>query len=147
MSLSRNLTRHIGESSETFHPLLPWTPRRASLNSVNEIDYFTRCAQLGLPLLINRLHFILISFVVKCVYNSFNVNISNFIQINTRHTDTVKFHNQSSRTNAFHHLLFIRFPRIWDSLHVDVKDQIIFGYKPFINVLRKHILTPGVSIL
>ena len=51
-----------------------------------------------------------------------------------------------SRTNAFHHSLFIRFPRIWDSLPVDVKDQMIFGYKPFINALRKHILTPGVSI-
>ena len=121
-------------------------PRRASLNSVNEIDYFTRCAQLGLPLLINRLHFLSISFVVKCLYNSFDVNISNYIQINTRHTDTVKFHHQSSRTNAFHHSLFIRFPRIWDSLPVDVKNQIIVGYKPFINALRKHLLTPGVSI-
>ena len=94
-------------------------PRRTSLNSVNEIDYFTRCAQLGLPLLINRLHFLSISFVVKCLYNSFDVNISNCIQINTRHTDTVKLHHQSSRTNAFHHSLFIRFP-------VYVKDQIIF---------------------
>ena len=26
----------------------------------------------------------------------------------------------------------VRFPRIWDSLPVDVKDQIIFGDKPFI---------------
>ena len=123
-------------------------PRRASLNSVNEIDYFTRCAQIGCPLLINRLHFLSISFVVKCLYNSFDVNISNYmyIQINTRHTDTVKCHHQSSRTNAFHHSLFIRFPRIWDSLPVDVKDQIIFGYKQFINALRKHLLTPGVSI-
>ena len=121
-------------------------PRRASLNSVNEIDCFTRCAQLGLPLLINRLHFLSISFVGKCLYNSFDVNISNYIQINTRHTDTVKFHHQSSRTNAFHHSLFIRFPRIWDSLPVDVKDQIIVGYKPFLNALREHILTHGVSI-
>ena len=32
------------------------------------------------------------------------------------------------------------------NLPVDVKDQIILGYKPFINALRKHILTPGVSI-
>ena len=118
-------------------------PRRASLNSENEIDYFTRCAQLGLPLLINRFHFLSISFVVKCLYNSFDVNISNYIQINTRHIDTVKFNYQSSRTNAFHHSLFIRFPRIWDSLP---KAQIIFGYKPFINALRKHLLTPGVSI-
>ena len=66
--------------------------------------------------------------------------------MHVRHTDTVKFHHQSSRTNAFRHSLCIRFPRIWDSLPVDVKDQIIVGYKPFINALRKHLLTPGVSI-
>ena len=133
MSLSRNPTRQ-----RRFTRSCLGLPRRASLNSVNIIDCFTRCAQLGLPLLINRLYFLSISFVVKCLYNSFDVNISNYIQINTRHTDTVKFHHQSSRTNAFHHSLFIRFPRIWD--------QIIFGYKPFINALRKYILTPGVSI-
>ena len=48
--------------------------------------------------------------------------------------------------NAFHHSLFISFPRMWDSLPVDVKDQIILGYKPFINALRKHLSTPGVNI-
>ena len=52
---------------------------------------------------------LLILFVVKCLYNSFDVNISNYIQINTRHTDTIKFHHQSSRTDAFHYSLFIRF--------------------------------------
>ena len=38
------------------------------------------------------------------------------------------------------------FPRIWDSLPVDVKDQIIFGYKQFINALRKHFYKTSIAL-
>ena len=59
-------------------------PKRARPNN-------TRCKKLGIPLLINRLHFLSISFVVKCLYNKIDASIHSFVTINSRHCDSVKF--------------------------------------------------------
>ena len=91
-------------------------PRRSTINPDNEISYPTRCIQLGLPFLLNRIHFLSISFVIKCLYNCFDINVHRYIKVNTRHVETVKFHHQRSIINALHHSLFYRFPRLWEGL-------------------------------
>ena len=120
-------------------------PRRALINHDNDIAYSDRCIQLGLPFLNNRLHFLSLMFVVKCLYNNFDVPINDCIGINSRHVNTVKFHHLRARTNAAHHSLIHRFPRLWEALPLSVKDTVVFGLSQFNNSLRDHLLTPGIQ--
>ena len=62
----------------------------------------------------------LISFVIKCLYNCFDIDVHRCIKVDTRHVETVKFHHQRSRGNALHHSLFYRFPRLWEGLPLNV---------------------------
>ena len=113
-------------------------PRRALFNSDREMCYTDRCFQLGLPLLNNRIHFLAILFVVKCLHNKFDLPIDNVVVVNP-----VKFQHQRARTNAAHHSLFNRFPRLWDALPSEVKDAIVFSLSTFTKLLRDHLLVPG----
>ena len=90
--------RHaVGKKIACIHGL-----RSEGVNSDNEISYPARCIQLGLPFLLNRIHFLSISFVIKCLCNCFDIDVHRYIKVNTRHVETVKFHHQRSRTNALH---------------------------------------------
>ena len=118
-------------------------PRRALFNSDREMCYTDRCFQLGLPLLNNRIHFLAILFVVKCLHNKFDLPIDNIVVVNPRRSNVVKFQHQRARTNAAHHSLFNRFPRLWDALPSEVKDAIVFSLSSFTKLLRDHLLVPG----
>ena len=85
-------------------------------------------------------------FVVKCLYNKFDIPIGDYLVVNSRHTDSVKFHHQRARANAAHHSLFHRFPRLWESLPRCVTDTLVFGLSSFMNSLRKHLLMPGSRV-
>ena len=121
-------------------------PRRVLIDSVNEIEYSDRCVKLGLPLLINRVHFLSITFVIKCLYNKFDIDTDTLIPINCRHIESVKFVHHRARSNAAHHSLFHRFPRLWDELPACIKDTIIHSLSSFTNSLRNHLLVPGEEV-
>ena len=121
--------------------------RRITNNRDNEIDYNDRCIRLDLPILNNRLHFLSVVFVVKCLYNKFDIPIGDYRAVNPRLTDSsVTFHHQRARAIAAHHSLFHRFPRLWESLPRCVKDTLVLGSSSFINSLRKHLLMPGSRV-
>ena len=65
-------------------------PRKALINSNSEIVYSDRCVKLGLPFLNNRIYFLSIVFVIKCLYNIFDIPID-LIPVNRRHTEVIKF--------------------------------------------------------
>ena len=108
-------------------------PRRALCNSDREMCYTDRCFQLGLPLLNNRIHFLAILFVVKCLHNKFDLHIDNIVVVNPRHSNVVKCQHQRARTNAAHHSLFNRFPRLWDALPLEVKYAIVLALVRLLN--------------
>ena len=114
-------------------------PRRhIHINNKDNIEYSERCTRLGLPLLMNRLEFLSISFAAKCLCRKFDIPILNYLALNTRHLNTVKFWHLQSRTNAFYQSLFVRFPRIWDSLVLNTRNSILYDITPFLTNLRKH---------
>ena len=76
--------------------------------------------------------------------NKFDIPID-LIPVNRRHTEVVKFCHQMARSNAAHHYLFYRFPRLWEVRPADLKDTVIYGLSLFINSLRKHLLVPGLG--
>ena len=102
--------------------------------------YTDRCFQLGLPLLNNRINFLAILFVVKCLHNKFDLPIDNIVVVNPRHSNVVKFQHQRARTNAAHHSLF---NRLWDALTSEVKDAIVFSLSSFTKLRRDNLLVPG----
>ena len=112
-------------------------PRRhiANGNSSN-MEYSVRCTKLGLPSLLNRLNFLSVVFVAKCLYNKFDLTLDGIVKLNPRHTEQVKFVHHASRTVALHESLFVRFPRLWDSLPNDVTESILLSLNLFTSKLR-----------
>ena len=111
--------------------------KQISILNKNNIEYSERCTRLGLPFMMNRLYFRSISFIAKCLYLKFDLPILNFISINARHSDTLKFCHVHSRTNAFHQSLYVKFPRMWDSLDPDTRNSLLFSLTSFLARLRK----------
>ena len=66
-----------------------------------ELTYQFRLEKLGLSSLENRFHFLAIAFVSKCLYRVYDVDPFVYVRINTRHTDTIKFHHNFGRTDCF----------------------------------------------
>ena len=99
-----------------------------------------RLSILHLPPLYNRLVFLTVSFIIKCLYR-YNSIPTTFLPVpNTRKTETLLFKHQYSRTNCLKFSSFIFFPRIYESLPRDLRDLCLEpSYKPFINSLRDHL--------
>ena len=91
-------------------------------------------------------YFLSITFVIKCLYNKFDINTDTVIPINCIHIESVKFVHHRARSNAAHHSLFHRFPRLWDELPACIKYTIIHSLSSFTNSLRNHLLVPGEEV-
>ena len=75
----------------------------------------------------------------------FDIPSIDLIPVNRRHTEVIKFTHQMARSNAAHHSLFYRFPRLWEVLPTDVKETVIYSLSLFVNSFRKHLLVPGLG--
>ena len=76
MSVPSHPPGNFRKSSKAFHSVFSWTTKtRSTINSDNEISYPARCIQLGLPFLLNRINFLSISFVIKYLYNCFDIDV------------------------------------------------------------------------
>ena len=96
-------------------------------------EFTDRLNFLNLPTIEQRLKFLSIIFIVKCLYNLNDFNIFDFIEINSRHLETVSFKHKFARTNAFKNSLFINFPRLWQSISPEIRMLILDGFNCFKN--------------
>ena len=105
-----------------------------------EIPYETRLQRLKLSSLENRFTHIAISFVSKCLYGVYDVDPFDYISINTRHTDILKFRHTYARTDCFKNTIFNRFPVYFDRLPLHVRERLLFSLPSFLNN-SKHYFT------
>lgn len=103
-----------------------------------ELPYNERLQRLGLTSLENRYNYFAIAYVAKCLYRVYDVDPFNFIPINARHSDTLKFHHTYARTDAFKFTVFNRFPVYFDSLPSHVRDQLLTSLPGFVRGIKKH---------
>ena len=93
-----------------------------------ELQYGSRLQQLDLVSLRDRFTYLAISFVSKCLYHGrYDVDPFNYITVNSRHADTLKFSHSYARTDCFKFTVFNRFPAYFDQLPSDLRDQLLFA--------------------
>ena len=109
-------------------------------NIATLLSYEERLKKINLPPLYNRLIYLSVSFVVKCLYKHNNIPSSFLPQPNNRKTDVLLFKHQYNRTNCAKFSLFSLFPRFVNSLPCDLRDLCLEpSCKCFLNALRDHL--------
>ena len=103
-----------------------------------ELQYETRLQRLGLSSLANRYSYLAISYPTKCLYGVYDVDPFNYISINARHADTLKFHHTYARTDCFKYTVFNRFPVNYDNLPSNVRDKVLISLPCFLSSLKTH---------
>ena len=54
-----------------------------------------------------------------------------YVRINTRHTDTIKFHHNFGRTDCFKYNVYTRFPVQFQSLPRHIRDKLTISLSSF----------------
>ena len=76
--------------------------------------------------LCNRYTYLVISFVSKCLYGKYDMDPFEYISLNSRHKNTLKFCHTYARTESFEYTVFNRFPAYFDQLPQDLRNQLFF---------------------
>ena len=103
-----------------------------------ELTYQFRLEKLGLSSLENRFHYLAIAFVSKCIYRVYDVDPFVYVRINTRHTDTIKFHHNFGRTDCFKYNVYTRFPVQFQSLPRHIRDKLTISLSSFLSNCKLH---------
>ena len=103
-----------------------------------ELTYQFRLEKLGLSSLENRFHYLAIAFVSKCIYRVYDVDPFVYVRINTRHTDTIKFHHNFGRTDCFKYNVYTRFPVQFQSLPRHIRDKLTISLSSFLSNCELH---------
>ena len=102
-----------------------------------ELEYSVRLEKL-LMSLCNRYTYLAISFVSKCLYGKYDVDPFEYISLNSRLKNTLKFCHTYARTESFKYVVFNRFPVYFDQLPQDLRDQLLFSISGFLMNTKKH---------
>ena len=83
-----------------------------------------------MSLMCNRYTYLAISFVSKCLHGKYDVDPFEYISLNSRYKNTLKFGHTYARTDSFKYTVFKRFPAYFDHLPQDLRDQLfsILGF-------------------
>jgi hypothetical protein len=103
-----------------------------------ELEYKYRLEMLDLTSMHNRYNQLAISFVAKCLYGKYDIDPFQFISINSRHLDSLKFTHNYARTDSFKYTVFNRFPVFFDQLPPDLRDQLLFNISGFLVNCKGH---------
>ena len=71
-----------------------------------ELEYSVRHEKLNLMSLCNRYTYLAISFVSKCLYGKYDMDPFEYISLNSRHKNTLKFCHIYAWTESFKHTVF-----------------------------------------
>jgi predicted component of type VI protein secretion system len=107
-----------------------------------EMSYEERLRSLRWASLEDRRDQILLKFTFKCLSNVTDCEaVKENIQINQRHSDIMTFNHLSACTNSLHNSFINRFPRIWSTLPLSVKDSALLdSFQTFSLKLRNHFI-------
>ena len=103
-----------------------------------KLEYSVCLEKLNLMSLCNRYTYLAISFVSKCLYGKYDVDPFEYISLNSRHKNTLKFCHTYARTESFKYTVFNRFPAYFDQLPQDLRDQLLFSISGFLMNTKKH---------
>jgi hypothetical protein len=103
-----------------------------------ELSYQTRLQKLDLTSLENRFQYLAIAFSSKCLYNVYDINPFDYISINIRHTQTLKFHHNYARTDCLKYNVFNRFPVNFENLPANVRDKLLVSLQGFLSNCKQH---------
>ena len=106
-----------------------------------ELEYGVRLKKLGLMSVCNRYNYLAISFIAKCFYCKHDIDPLEYISINSRHSNSLKFSHSYARTDSFKYTVFNRFPVYFDQLPPSLNDQFLFSISNFLDNLKKHFRT------
>ena len=101
-----------------------------------ELEYSVRLE--NLMSLCNRYTYLAISFVSKCLYGKYDLDPFEYISLNSRHKNTLKFCHTYARTESCKYTVFNRFPAYFDQLPQDLPDQLLFSISGFLMNTKKH---------
>ena len=103
-----------------------------------ELEYSVHLERLNLMSLCNRYTYLAISFVSKCLYGKYDVDPYEYILLNSRHKNTLKFCYTYVKTDSFKYNVFNTFPAYFDQLFQDLCDQPLFSTSGFLMNTKKH---------
>ena len=103
-----------------------------------ELRYGVRLEKLNLMSLYHRYIYLAIAFVCKCLHGKYDMNPFDFISINSRHKDTLKFVHMFARTDSYKYTVFNRFPVYFDDLPKNLRDQVLFSISGFLSNSKQH---------
>ena len=104
------------------------------------LSYNYRLAMLGLPSICNRYNFLAISFTAKCFYGKYDINPFDYVSINPRHSEILKFRHNYARTDTYKFTVFNRFPVLFDQIPNNISNQLLFSLTGFLHDLKQHFM-------
>lgn len=106
-----------------------------------DMSYDDRLKTLRWHTLEVRRIFLLICYFLKALFFIIRCDVVKLnIQVNVRHTETVKFRHLRARTQSMHCSALNQFPRIWENLPESLKTGVVeLSLSAWIFQLRRHL--------
>ena len=138
----------IDRSAKTLYPVL-----LISYQEANFLSYHERLAIINLlhTPLYNRMVYLSISFVVKCLHGFYDISNYNILpKPSSRRAHYLTFTHEFARTNCLKYCCLHVLPRFWDTLPRPITELCIdISVYPFLNTLRNFLFynAPDTSIV